>query len=92
MTDNQILEVLKIDLGITAEIYNKILLPTIESARAAITREGIKINDNIEDGMLIENYAAYLYRKRKEDVPMPRSLRWRLNNRLFSQKASEDSG
>lgn len=43
-----------------------------------------------EDGALIEMYAAFLFRKRREtELAMPRMLRWQLNNRLFSQKAGE---
>ncbi len=38
--------------------------------------------------MLVEQYAAYLYRKRKDEkAAMPRMLRYMLNNRLFRQKA-----
>ena len=41
--------------------------------------------------MLVEMYAAYLYRRRREEnVQMPRMLRWALNNRLFSQKGEAD--
>jgi len=83
------MEILKVDLGFSVDAYNKYLEKIIESAEAAISKEGIKIADNTEDGMLIEMYAAYLYRKRKEGKEMPRQLRWMLNNRLFSQKAKE---
>ena len=39
------------------------------------------------DAVLVEMYAAYLYRQRREKVvAMPRMLRWALNNRLFEQK------
>lgn len=62
----------------------------IDLAEAAITREGITLDiaGSVEDGMLVESYAAFLYRKRQsDDVKMPRSLRYLLNNRLFSEKA-----
>jgi hypothetical protein len=32
-------------------------------------------------------YTSYLWRKRAEDAPMPRMLRWALNNRIMSEKA-----
>lgn len=89
MKETEILEILKVDLGISAEAYDKYLKNMIESAKAAITGEGIKLQDNTEDNMLIEMYAAYLYRKRKDGAEMPRQLRWILNNRLFGQKAKE---
>lgn len=89
MGKKEITKILKVDLGISTEAYDKYLENVIESAKAAITREGIKLRNNTEDGMLIEMYAAYLYRKRKDGAEMPRQLRWLLNNRLFSQKVKE---
>ena len=55
--------------------------------RAFITREGITLEDTVEDLQLGEMYAAYLVRKRNTTEAMPRMLRWALNNRLFSQKS-----
>lgn len=62
----------------------------IEVSKNEIAREGIILDLNkIEDCQTVEMYSAYLYRKRaSEDTGMPRMLRWRLNNMLFSQKAS----
>lgn len=63
----------------------------IDVAKAAIKREGINLTDSIDDGMLVESYAAFLYRKRREDaISMPRSLRYLLNNRLISEKGKSD--
>lgn len=84
MTDAKILIFLKTDLQISSTAYDDFLKNTITLAKAAIQREGITLQDNVEDGMLVSMYAAYLYRKRKEDGPMPRMLRYALNNRLFS--------
>lgn len=91
MSREDILKVLKIDVGVSVstEAYDIFLKNMIELAEAAIKKEGIQLTDSTEDGMLIEMYAAYLYRKRKEGTAMPRQLRWMLNNRLFSQKAKE---
>lgn len=90
MTEKEILEILKMDLQISAAQYESYLLKLISRAKDAITEEGIVLkDDSIADGMLVETYAAYLYRKRKgENTAMPRSLRYALNNRLFSQKGS----
>ncbi|MBE7044777.1 MAG: hypothetical protein E7397_04555 [Ruminococcaceae bacterium] len=91
MLDKDILTVLKTDLQISATAYDNYLSNLIELSRSAICREGIILEDTIEDGMLVEMYAAYLYRKRREEtVAMPRSLRYALNNRLFSQKGSAE--
>ena len=81
------------DLQISASQYDEYLMNMIKLAEKEIKKEGIVIEESetsgfsIEDGMLIQMYAAYLYRKRKEQVvAMPRSLRYMLNNTLFSQK------
>lgn len=85
---------LQVDLG---ELYPNeqraaYLTQAISAAQAFITREGITLTDSIEDGQLVEMYAAYLVRKRATTEPMPRMLRWTLNNRLFSQKAQVSDG
>lgn len=85
---------LQVDLG---ELYPNeqraaYLTQAISAARALITREGVALTDSIEDGQLVEMYAAYLVRKRATTEPMPRMLRWALNNRLFSQKAQVSDG
>lgn len=85
---------LQVDLG---ELYPNeqraaYLTQAISAAKALITREGIALTDSIEDGQLVEMYAAYLVRKRATTEPMPRMLRWALNNRLFSQKAQVSDG
>lgn len=94
MSNEEILIPLKIDLQLSSAALDSYLAQLIVLAKAAIEREGIALQSNsVEDGMLVEMYAAYLYRKRREAVTaMPRMLRWALNNRLFSQKAAIDNG
>ena len=96
MQKEDILIMLKTDLQISASQYDEYLMNMIRLAEREVEREGIKMDYsessgyNIEDGILIQMYAAYLYRKRKEDVvSMPRHLRYMLNNALFSQKGAE---
>ena len=81
---------LQVDLGelFPSDARKAYLQQCISAARQFITREGIALTESIEDGQLIEMYAAYLVRKRATTEPMPRMLRWTLNNRLFSQKVS----
>ena len=95
MTKSDILTILKIDLDIASSVTSRdgYLNNLIELSQSAIIREGIQFADPLstEEGTLIEMYAAYLYRKRKEeDVAMPRSLRYQLNNMLLSQKAKAE--
>lgn len=89
MGDSEILTILKTDLQISSDAYNAYLLQLVTLSRAAISKEGITLSQSIEDGMLVEIYAAFLYRQRRENIPMPKHLRYMLNNRLFSKKAGE---
>lgn len=78
---------LKVDLGITTDAYDTRFEQYLVSAEAAISREGIELDKEvIEDCDLIIRYAAWLWRKRDTGEGIPRSLRWQMNNRLFSEK------
>ena len=61
----------------------------IDTAIELIAREGVTLTEpyTSEDANLIVMYTSYLYRKRATDEPMPRTLRWALNNRIFGRKA-----
>lgn len=86
----QLLARLKIDLGIiNSTVYDSRLLSLLNVAKQSIIREGAKTLDetNIEDGELIIDYARWQWINRREPTPMPRDLRWRLNNRIFAEKA-----
>lgn len=85
---DKVLKILKADLGI---LHDKLdqdeLIPRIESAIEDIEREGIKIDmEKISHVVIVVDYAAWLYRKRTQNVPFPHSLRFRMNNLLYSQK------
>lgn len=83
------LMLLKIDLQITTDKIDDYLNALLDGAAAAIAQEGIKLADTTEDGLLTIQYAAYLYRKRREqETSMPRHLRWMLNNRKVSREAT----
>ena len=89
MTAAIVLPLLQVYLG---ELYptkdrEEYLSQVVDAAIAFITREGITLEDTVEDLQLVEMYAAYLVRKRNTTEAMPRMLRWALNNRLFSQKS-----
>ena len=89
MSDQDILKILKIDLQISVSALDEYLLFLITSAKKFILKEGIALTNSQDDALLVEMYAAYLYRKRKEQQnEMPRMLRWALNNRLFSEKGA----
>lgn len=86
------LEMLKVDLGITTTAYDERLGQYITSAQQMIEREGVKtlnLSSSLEDMQLVVMYAAWLWRRRDSMEGMPRMLRWALNNRIFSEKAKE---
>lgn len=84
MTNAEILVPLKIDLQISSAALDDYLEQLIETARNMISKEGIILADSVADGMIVEMYAAYLYRKRRDPAAgMPRMLRWALNNKVF---------
>lgn len=90
MDDNTMLTALKVDLGITTTAYDDRLGQYLQAARAAIETEGINLTESVSDGNLVVMYAAHLWRKRDTQEGMPRMLRWMMNNRLFSQKMTEE--
>ena len=87
------LKLLKLDLQISTNAIDELLIQMLNAAHSFIEREGISLDEtSAEDTQLVVMYAAYLYRKRREtNGAMPRMLRWALNNRLFSQKAGGDA-
>ena len=86
MTIDNVLEMLKVDLGISTDAYDERLESIISYAISEIEREGIVLGDTIEEQNLVAMYAGWLWRKRETGEGMPRMVRYALNNKLFSQK------
>ena len=88
MTAAETLKILKYNLDIipTDTSRDDYLNQLISAAKTQIKREGVILEGGAEDVQLIVMYAAYLYRKRAVDEPMPRMLRYALNNKIFAQK------
>ena len=87
MSNEQMLAMLKIDLGITATAYDERLAQYLKTAQDEIEREGATLSpsDDIADANLAIQYAAWMWRKRDTGEGMPRMIRWQINNRLFSE-------
>lgn len=92
MNDSTILTLAKTSLQISGTAYDSALGYALETAKAAVTREGITIADTNEDGYLLSMYTCYLWAKRRTNEPMPRMLRYALNNRLLSEKGAVANG
>ena len=108
MTNETILTMLKQGLEIITDYMDEEsktakdleLMQYIETAEVFIEREGIVLEDNVSDQMLVSMYAMWLYDKRKTTGSkytsyyiqnMPRMLRYNLNNRLLQQKVRDDT-
>lgn len=85
---NELLERLKIDIGITGTtVYDERLTSLLNVALAAVkkwTRKEINI-ENVHDAELVIDYARWQWLTRREPTEMPRSLKYRLDCRLFEQ-------
>ncbi len=91
MTIDTILEMLKVELGVSTDAYDETFTMIIEYAVDEIQREGIELDlSAVSDETLVSMYAAWLWRKRETGEGMPRMVRYALNNRLFSQKMQEE--
>lgn len=85
--NTQILELLKVNLGIMTDKRNDYLLSIIDSVISELESEqGIIIDSNDDlHIMFIVDYSAWRYRSRGEGV-MPRNLQFRLHNLVLSMK------
>lgn len=84
MTDEIMLAMLKINLGIVTTAYDERLAQYLETAKAEIEREGATLSaDSVPDCNLIIQYAEWMWRKRESGEGMPRMIRWQINNRIF---------
>ena len=87
MTTADMLSMLKIDLGLTKDVYNDRLSQLLEVAQTEIERETCEVSlDSVADCNLVVNYAAWLWRKRDTGEGMPRMIRRQMNNRIFERK------
>ena len=78
---------LKIDLGISANVYDDRLTARIRTAQERIANMGITLSNSEGDRDLVLMYAAWLWRSRTTQAPMGRMLQLALNNRLMGQTA-----
>ena len=87
MNQALLLRALKIDLGISANVYDDRLTARIRTAQERIESMGITLTGSEGDRDLVLMYAAWLWRSRTTQAPMGRMLQQALNNRLMGQTA-----
>ena len=86
MNTEELVGMLKVDLGITTNAYDDRLAVYIESAQVEIIRQGASLGSSVSDMQLVIMYAAWLWRRRDTGDGMPRMLRYALNNKIFAGK------
>lgn len=86
------LEMLKIDLGISSDAYDSRLSQYLEVAQKEIVRAGVTFPDEltVEDMQLVVIYAAWMWRRRDTAEGMPRMVQYLLHNRIMQQKMSAE--
>lgn len=91
-TKDNLLALLKLDLGITHDLRDSYFNKVLTSAQKEIERTGIVFDwKNDDDQILVVDYAAWAYRKRQENVPLSRSLQIRMNNRIIKKAGTIDA-
>ena len=85
---DELLERLKIDIGIVGTtVYDERLTSLLNVALEAVKKWTTKDIDveNDHDAELVIDYARWQWLTRREPTEMPRSLKYRLDCRLFEQ-------
>ncbi|MGT2829601.1 phage head-tail connector protein [Streptococcus hillyeri] len=85
MDEGQLLELLKLKLGISTDLRDKPLKKIISSVITELTENlGVDlVSDRADHEMFVVDFAAYRY---EGGVDMPRHLQWRLHNLQVSSK------
>lgn len=85
-TKDNLLNLLKLDLGITHNLRDAYFNNILVSSKNEIERTGVVLDfESIDDQMLTIDYAAWSYRNRQEDTPLSRNLQFRINNRVIKK-------
>lgn len=90
MADKQIniLALFKQDMGIKNNAKNTYFKNLIKASEKELERKGIRLDKNsVDDAMLVSDFAAWNYRKRQEDTPLPANLSNRIKNRIIRRRA-----
>lgn len=85
---DEALKLLKLDLGITHDKRDAYFNALLQASVLELKRKGVVLDlSQADDQMLLSDYAAWLYRKRQEDVPMAANLNWRIMSRKTRKRA-----
>lgn len=86
---NEIVELIKLDLGIMATARDFYFQQLAVAAREELNARGARLDLNeIADKVLVADYAAWQYRHRETGEGMPEHIRQRLTNRRTEARCS----
>ena len=81
------LSLFKLDLGITHNLRDPLFSNLIGSSIMELEKEGVDLSSStVEDIQLVVDYSLWMYRKRDQDIGLPRRLQFKIHNRVI-QKA-----
>lgn len=82
MEFEQVLKLLKYDLGVSGNQRDEYLLQCLSAANSELARKGVVLDlTAADDVMLLSDYTAYKYRHRTDDAPLPKNIQLRIRNR-----------
>jgi hypothetical protein len=82
-----LLNLFKIDLGITHDVRDSFFLELLKSSMGEIERKGITLDlTRSDDSMLVVDHALWTYRNRQEDVGLSRNIQLRIRNRIVEER------
>lgn len=86
------LQLLKLDLGITHSLRDAYFNNILNTAHKELTKMGVDLSKgDVEDIQLVVDYAVWNYRKRQEDVGLPRNIKFRIHNRVIQKVGGADA-
>lgn len=89
---NTLLNLLKLDLGITHNLRDAFFIQLLGGTIKEIERRGITLDTNSsDDQMLVVDYACWTYRKRQEDIPLASNIQHRLRNRIIKERIAKQN-
>lgn len=89
---NTLLNLLKLDLGITHNLRDAFFIQLLQGTIKEIERRGITLDKNsADDQMLIVDYSCWVYRKRQEDIPLASNIQHRLRNRIIKERIAKQN-
>lgn len=79
-------------MGINHDHRDELFINLIYSCKNEIERKGIELDiEQVDDLVLLCDYALWQYQKRHDDVPLPQNLKLRISNRQMRGRANYES-